>query len=336
MARSHARIYTSIWADADFIALDPDAQRMFLFLVSQPDLEHSGVIPLRERRWSRASGSLTAADVTKSLEALAAARFLVYDEDTEELLVRSLMRWDGVWKQPNVAKSAANQIRTVASESLQRELACELARLGDVHQDAEQLRLSLLADLPQRLEPDGPDAAEDPSAGTSETPEETPSGSPSATPSGRDSGGPSRGGQGKGSTTSATGIPHPPGPSPCPPPAAGKPASAGSPGPKLPDMPDDPPDTPGQRANRLTKGFAALRPLSNFNAAANIVRKAVNAEHSDDAIADGLRKVVEKNLPLTTETLRRAIEGDPETSAPAGAPKTKKVNYSDKEYHDGW
>lgn len=222
MARSHARIYTSIWSDADFILLPPDAQRMFLFLVSQPDLEHSGVIALRERRWSRASAGLTPADVAKALEVLDAARFVVYDEDTEELLVRSLMRWDGVWKQPNVAKSAAAQIRTVASDLLRAELRLELERLGasDVHHDSLELRAGLLGDLKGCPEPE---LASDP-----ESPSATPSVTPSATPSGGTGESPSLGGQGKGSTSSTTGdSPSPapalfPTPGPVPPPAGAK------------------------------------------------------------------------------------------------------------------
>lgn len=224
MARSHARIYTSIWSDADFVLLPPDAQRMFLFLVSQPDLEHSGVIALRERRWSRASAGLTPADVAKALEVLDAARFVVYDEDTEELLVRSLMRWDGVWKQPNVAKSAAAQIRTVASDLLRAELRLELERLGasDIHHDSLELRADLLGDLKGYSEPELESDLESPSA--------TPSVTPSATPSGSTGESPSLGGQGKGSTGSTTGdspSPSPalfPNPDPVPPTAGAKPA----------------------------------------------------------------------------------------------------------------
>lgn len=209
MARSHARIYTSIWSDADFTALPPDAQRMFLFLVSQPDLEHSGIIALRERRWSRSSAALSPEDVRKALGELAAARFVVYDEDTEELLVRSLMRWDGVWKQPNVAKAAGAQIRTVASAELRRELRTELMRLeGDVHPDAEGLRQGLIGDL----------------AGKPDLTPENPSPAPSVTPSGTPSATPSRRVQGKGNTGSTTaGSPAPSpsaSPDPVPPPAA--------------------------------------------------------------------------------------------------------------------
>lgn len=286
---------------------------MFLFLISQPDLEHSGVIPLRERRWSRAAAGMGSADIAKALEELAAARFVVYDEDAEELLVRSLMRWDGVWKQPNVAKSAAAQIRTVASPALRAEIGSELARLGpdDVHQDVEELRLDLLGGLENAraniLMPE-PESA---SAASSVTP----SGTPSATPSARSNGTTSRGGQGKGNTGSTTGnspSPRPfPGPSPVPPPAAGMPAERDPPDGQLPDMPADPPQSPSRKANRLAGIYTELVPVSNFPAVAKVIRKAVDAGVDDSVIEAGVRKIAAENRSLTTEALRVAIYGPP-------------------------
>ena len=51
MARSEARLSVEIWNDPDFLALSADAQRMYMFLISQSDLAHDGVLALRERRW---------------------------------------------------------------------------------------------------------------------------------------------------------------------------------------------------------------------------------------------------------------------------------------------
>ena len=36
MPRTEARIFTSIWNDRDFLALPPGAQRLYMFLLSQP------------------------------------------------------------------------------------------------------------------------------------------------------------------------------------------------------------------------------------------------------------------------------------------------------------
>ena len=70
MARSEARIFTSIWKDPDFLALSPSAQRLYMFLLSQDDLTYSGVMPLRERRWASKAAGMTVTDVEQDLKAL--------------------------------------------------------------------------------------------------------------------------------------------------------------------------------------------------------------------------------------------------------------------------
>ena len=70
MARSEARIFTSIWKDEDFLALPPSAQRLYMFLLSQDDLTYCGVMPLRERRWASKAAGLTACRHRADLKAL--------------------------------------------------------------------------------------------------------------------------------------------------------------------------------------------------------------------------------------------------------------------------
>ena len=73
MARGHGRILTSIWEDADFLALAQPEQRLYLFLISQPNLNHAGLLPLTLRRWARKAAGLTATELEKHLQALADA-----------------------------------------------------------------------------------------------------------------------------------------------------------------------------------------------------------------------------------------------------------------------
>jgi len=149
MARSFGRILVAIWDDDDFRALSGSAQRMYLFLLTQADLEHSGLIPLRERRWAKSCGSLTADQVTLDLKDLATARFIVVDEDTEELLVRSLIRRDEVWKQPNVYKAAAASAVAAQSPAIKAVLYAETARLdlSSAAEDSRRVREGLLVSL---------------------------------------------------------------------------------------------------------------------------------------------------------------------------------------------
>lgn len=130
MARSEARLAVTIWSDIDFTGLTFSAQRMFMFLLSQPDLAHDGVIALRERRWSRSAADLTTAKVADALDELEKARFIVVDEDAEELLVRSFIRRDKVYRQPNVLRAAADHLKGITSTVILAELAGELGRIA--------------------------------------------------------------------------------------------------------------------------------------------------------------------------------------------------------------
>jgi hypothetical protein len=102
-----------------------------MFLLSQPDLAHDGVIALRVRRWSQSAAGLTPSQLLIDLKQLNEARFVVIDEDAEELLVRSFIRRDRVYRQPNVLRAAADHLPLVTSESIRYELADELARIAE-------------------------------------------------------------------------------------------------------------------------------------------------------------------------------------------------------------
>lgn len=130
MARSEARLSVEIWTDPDFLALSPSAQRQYMFLISQADLAHTGVIALRERRWARCAAGLTVADVERDLKELEGARFLVIDWDTEELLIRSFMRRDKVYRQPQVLAVAAEQMTLVTSLPIRVAIRVELERIA--------------------------------------------------------------------------------------------------------------------------------------------------------------------------------------------------------------
>lgn len=128
MARSFGRLFATIWNDDDFRPLSVGAKVMYGFLISQTDLEHSGIIPLRPPRWARDLGE-PVEDVVAWLKELDQARFTVTDEEAGELLVRSLIRRDDIWKQPNVFKAAASSSRSSKSPQIKAALYYEIHRL---------------------------------------------------------------------------------------------------------------------------------------------------------------------------------------------------------------
>jgi hypothetical protein len=173
MARSEARLAVSIWSDGDFLALSPNAQRLFMFLLSQPDLAHDGVIALRVRRWSKAAAGLTSEQIWSDLGELEKTRFVVIDEDAEELLVRSFIRRDKVYRQPNVLRSAADHAKGLTSPLIVRALAAELARIGaadDIPAGSAAILAEMRAALRQPQVPAGDEGPVNPAPETTAKP----------------------------------------------------------------------------------------------------------------------------------------------------------------------
>lgn len=129
MTRSHGRVLASIWDDPDFQVLSVPAQRLYLLLVSQDSLNNAGRILLTVRRWSNGCVSTSPDDIRKSLAELDEHRFVVVDEDTEEVLIRSFIRNDGIVKQPQMMKNALREALAVKSPRLRSVLADELRKL---------------------------------------------------------------------------------------------------------------------------------------------------------------------------------------------------------------
>lgn len=145
MARSYANILTAIWRDEDFRALSVDEQHAYLMLATQPDISAAGALSLNLVRWASRTKGLTPERLRAAIDGLEAHRFVVVDYDTEELLVRSFVRWDGGYtnsKRRFSIRDAAGQIESVA---LRRVLAAEFARL---ELPAEWVPLSPQVDSP--------------------------------------------------------------------------------------------------------------------------------------------------------------------------------------------
>src|SRR3954469_21635465 len=154
MARGHGRILTSVWEDADFLMLSQEQQPLYLFLISQPNLNHAGLLPLTLRRWSRKASGLTSAELEKILQALEAAHFIVMDDDTEELLIRSFIRNDGVWKQPKVMGAMVSGALEISSWRLRSALLAEMDRipLDDLSDEPGARGLSIRRQVADHIE----------------------------------------------------------------------------------------------------------------------------------------------------------------------------------------
>lgn len=152
---NYVKLFRSTWQDEDFLALPASAQRAYLMLMSQQDISHCGVLPLTPGRWGRLASDTDADSVRRDIHSLTVPRtlhstlartvppFVLVDEQTEELLVRSYAKHDDGFRVPNGRIALARAIERVMSVPI-RQAALTLA---------ESLVATVGATLPLTLGP---------------------------------------------------------------------------------------------------------------------------------------------------------------------------------------
>lgn len=128
MARTYARVKVNVWNDGAFRALSMPAQHLYFTLITDPELSYCGLADWRPRRIAAKSGAGLVEVVEMAAVELIEARFVVVCEDTEEALVRSFLRHDGVLQNAKLAVSASNAIGAIGSLAIQRVVIHELKR----------------------------------------------------------------------------------------------------------------------------------------------------------------------------------------------------------------
>lgn len=129
MARDRANINTAIWTSDDYRDLNVQEQHMYKLLMTHPDMNYVGVVDWRPGRIAAMTAGSTTATVRAAAEALQAKRYVFIDDETEEILVRSFLRHDGLLKQPKLSISMVNAYGAVASRNIRKVLTHELKRL---------------------------------------------------------------------------------------------------------------------------------------------------------------------------------------------------------------
>lgn len=152
MARDHGRVLCAIWRDKDFRQRTPGAQRLYMLLLSQSNVNNAGVLPLQVTKWAKGCDQTSSEDIQSALDELSEHRFVFYDEDTEEALIRSYMRNDGVMKHKYIWTNALRCAEHTESPALREALAEELLRTR--RKDAEAVAATLIG-MPPEPDPDG-------------------------------------------------------------------------------------------------------------------------------------------------------------------------------------
>lgn len=105
-----------------------DEKLLYVAILLEPTVNQAGVGARRVSRWAR-EAEMTEAEVEKALAGLDEKRYVIVDEDTDEILVRTIIRRDGVAEKPNMLWAAVRQAVLVESPRLRKVLADELRKL---------------------------------------------------------------------------------------------------------------------------------------------------------------------------------------------------------------
>ena len=185
MARDHERTNLDIWGDDDWMDLSPQAQHLYFVLKTDPDLSycgssewHPGRIAARAKGWTAAAVEEAAAELSGS-----AGLFLIVDTVSEEYLLRSWIKHDGLWKIPNMAVSMANARAALASRTLRGVVVHEVRKLAKHHPELGSWeRDTVVKMLAQRAVDPAELDAFTPTATPALTPVVTPNPTPAVTP----------------------------------------------------------------------------------------------------------------------------------------------------------
>lgn len=150
MARREARIFTAIWDDENFRSLPAEAQRLYFLALTQADLSFCGVLSYAAKRWGRLAQDTTSRAVNRALRTLVDERYMVMDHDTEEVLVRTFIRHDGILKSPNLILAMGRDFEKVHSPHIRATIVEGLPE-GFAEGFTEGIRERIVDGLPEPL-----------------------------------------------------------------------------------------------------------------------------------------------------------------------------------------
>jgi len=129
MPRDHATVNYGMVADNDYRSLPSPAQLLYINMWVAAGISYCGVRDWRPSRISGWTEDTTTADVLAAGDCLRARHFIVTDDDTEEALVRSWVRFDGVMRKPRLAISFVSAYYETASSTLRKVIVHEAKKL---------------------------------------------------------------------------------------------------------------------------------------------------------------------------------------------------------------
>lgn len=130
MARDRASLRIDLWADEDWRKLSMGAQHLYMLILSHSTLSYAGVADWRPGRLAALTAGRTTDDIRRDAQELSGASFIYADEMTEEVLIRSFLRHDGVIKHPRLHVSMAKDYAGISSDAIRAFIAFEAQKLS--------------------------------------------------------------------------------------------------------------------------------------------------------------------------------------------------------------
>lgn len=147
MAREYVKSWFAMFTDEDFARQPYSDKWLYQVLLGQPALNYAGVQPINMRRWRKAMatdlGVPSESDLEKVLIRMERRGYVFTDENTGEVLVRSFMRVDQVYKQPNTFKSGLRALAHIESPKLAAVMLSELSRMPVPETKSDKLAAEL-------------------------------------------------------------------------------------------------------------------------------------------------------------------------------------------------
>ncbi len=118
MARTYARIDVKRSNDDDWRRLTLPQKAVYDFLLTHPKLSTCGALDVKLAVWCRYSPELNHDTLTALLCDLEAGGYIAWDRDTDELVIRTFVRHDGVLQNRNLGRGMWAAWESIESETL--------------------------------------------------------------------------------------------------------------------------------------------------------------------------------------------------------------------------
>ena len=342
MRRTHARLLVRRTRDPEWVALSPLASWLYGELLLTPEITPMGTLTLLPRQWAKRNVGTNVIAMTEEIvwslvAELVESQHILVDYDTDEVMIRTFLRNDGIAANHTALLSVCRAADVVRSPRLRDALAIELERVlrelpPPVGVKRPKLYPAVVGALQEAIKnltdgnrlPPGPRGA--PTGDAMGDPMGDPMGDRMAPPPSLfdppSDGGSAKPGEGEGEGSSVLHVEtffHTRGPRQDP--------SQDEPEPE-PATPDD-----QDRAERLTRAYRELEPMSVHERVLPPVTVAVEAGRWTEAeIAAALARLAADRRSVTVETLRIELSGPPPPRAGPARPRTRRSTASPASY----